>query len=265
MQKKSDHTPRRWLPAVVLASVLAVLVAVALIVQALTKEPEQQPSSGSSAATQGAGEPTPEVSGSSTSADEDFADPCQGELSTDTANVDDEAPSVDEWMSAGYNVIPVSTKHGGCKENESGLRTGYSHTPSGALLAATTYAIAVSPSGINAADRLDEAVMEGPDKEDLIAQAEGISEGQEAGGDPEALRSAELIGYDARNYTEDEASFTLYLEITDSTGNRRTAAGQADLVWEDGDWKVQPASGQQLMTVSEASGDPAVQWGPNNA
>lgn len=265
MQKKSDHPQRRWLLAAVLAGVLASLVAVALIVQALTKGPEQPPSSSSSAAVEGEAEAAPEVSDSGAAGDESFAHSCQAELSTDTAGVDDSAPAVDEWTSAGYNVVPVSTEHGGCEDNESGLRTGFSHTPSGALLAATSYAIAVSPSGINAADRLDEAVAAGPDKDDLVAQAEGIAEGNEAGADPEALRSAELIGYDVRDYTEDAASFTLYLEMTDSTGSRRVAAGQADLVWEDGDWKVQPASGQQLMTVSEANGDPSVQWGPNDA
>lgn len=44
-----------------------------------------------------------------------------------------------------------------------------------------------------------------------------------------------------------------------------TAAGQADLVWEDGDWKIDPASGSELMTVSEAASEPSVEWGPNDA
>lgn len=263
MEEQNSQKRPRWVPAAVLAGVLVVLVVVALIVRGLTGD-QNQSGAGQQSVPEASPETAPAVEGT-TAVSKDLAMQCQEGLTTATDSVASEAPQVDEWVSSGYNVVPVSSHHGGCQENESGLRTGFAHTPSGALLAATTYAIAVSPSGINASDRLTESVAEGPDRDQLVQRAEDITQGEAEGADPEALRSAELIGYDQRQADAGSASFMLYLEITDSTGNRRTAAGQVDVVWEDGDWKVDPASGQDLMSVSATTTNPSVEWGPNNA
>lgn len=263
MENQNTQKRRRWVPAALLAGVLVVLVVVALLVRGFTADQNQN--AGSEEPAPGpAPETAPEVESTAVAA-EGLAFECQAGLSTDTASVADEAPQAQDWVSSGYNVVPVSNDHGGCQENESGLRSGFAHTPAGALFAATTYAIAVSPSGINSDDRLAESVADGPDKDQLVQRAEAIAEGEAEGADPEALRSAELIGYDQRQADGDSASFMLYLEVTDTTGNRRTASGQVDVVWEDGDWKIDPASGQDLMTVSAATTDPSVEWGPNDA
>lgn len=259
--ENANKTTRPWMPLAVLGGVLVLLVVLALAVTWTRDSSDDD-----APATESGNAETAESAPSVTATDaEDFAAECQASLETEDAGIEDKAPSVDQWVSVGYNVVPMSTGHGGCQESDSGLRTGFAHTDAGALMAATTYAIGVSPSGMNGEARIEESVIEGADKDELIERAESISRGETDGADAEALRSADIQGYDVRELSDDRASFTIYLEISDGSGQRMTAAGQADLVWEDGDWKIDPASGSELMTVSEAASEPSVEWGPNDA
>lgn len=252
---------RPWLPlAILLGGLLIIAVAVSLWRFATSSSDEESSTESPSQPENSSIETQPDVSTSSPR-NQDFAYTCQSELSTDQVDISSSAPEVDEWVSAGYNVVPSGRELGGCHESDSGLRLGYAKNEAGALFAATNYAIGVSPSGINAEDRLDESVAEGPDKTELLAAAESISKGQAEGANPAALRSAEVIGYDLRASESDSASFTIYLSFDDDSNLRKTAAGQVDLVWLDGDWKVNPASGQTLMTVDEATKSPSVRWG----
>ena len=41
-------------------------------------------------------------------------------------------------------------------------------------------------------------------------------------------------------------------------------AGQIDLVWEDGDWKLDPASGNDFITGARYQGQPYIEWGPKS-
>ena len=251
----------RWLGAAILAAVLVALVIVALLVPTITNNDADQAPDTAGNAQAPVAEEAPEVAATG-STNEEFAYRCQEQLSTETTAIEDSAPEVDEWVSAGYNVVPTSAELGGCEKRDSGLRVGYAHTAAGALMAAANYAITVSPSGIDATDSIKAAVADGSDRDQLLEQAEQISKGNQTAADPSALRSAEFTGYDVREATGDEASFNLYLEFDDASGLRQEAVGQVDLVWEDGDWKVEPASGQDLMSVDLATSSPSVAWGP---
>ena len=262
-QERTQQKNRpRWLGAAVAVGVLAALVIMALLVRTITVEPNEQANPAEENAHAPASEAAPEVDGLLGSSSEDFAYPCQAELSTDAGSVEDKAPEVDEWVSAGYNVVPMSTDFGGCEKRDSGLRVGYAHTPAGALMAAANYAVVVDPSGTEAQDSIKAAVAEGPDRDELLDRAEQISSGSAPATDPAAMRSAEFVGYDVREASKDRASFNIYMSFDNDAGVRQQAVGQVDLVWENGDWRVEPASGQQLMTVDFATTSPSVTWGP---
>lgn len=205
--------------------------------------------------------PAPAPSGSGTST-EIFAWDCQADLSEEPASIIETAPIVDDWAMSSYSVIPLSNA-GGCHKQPSGLRVGFAHTETGALMAAATYSVALDPS-LNeaAAEDLEVAVVEGPDRQMLAERAKRIRDGLEPSSDGSALLGSTLVGYTQNRYSYEEASYQLVYSITDSNGLIQKVSGQVDLVWEGGDWKLDPASGTQLISGSKYQGAPYVKWGP---
>lgn len=261
-ERTQQKTRPRWLGVAVAAGVLAALVIIALLVRTVTAEPDEQAGPAENNAQAPASEAAPEVDGLLDPSSEDFAYPCQAELSTDTASVEDKAPEVDEWVSAGYNVVPMSTELGGCEKRDSGLRVGYAHTPAGALMAAATYSVALDPAGEEGQADAKAAMAAGTDRDQLIERGERIRNGEAPAADMSVMRSAQLVGYDVQETTADRASFGLHYEFENNAGSRQQAVVQIDVVWEDGDWKAEPASGQQGATAELSTGSPSIEWGP---
>lgn len=196
---------------------------------------------------------------------EDFAWDCQAELSTDTSSVAEKAPDVEDWVSAGYNVVPSSPEFGGCEKRDSGLRVGYAHSEAGALMAAATYAMALDPSvSEEAAENIEVGMAEGPNRDRLAEKAQRIRDGVEEGDDGSASASTTLIGYSQDHYTDEAASYQLIYSMPSENGLTIKASVQADVVWEDGDWKLDPASGTELMSADQYQGQPYVEWGPKS-
>ncbi|MBG6218643.1 hypothetical protein IWX75_003130 [Arthrobacter sp. CAN_A6] len=195
-------------------------------------------------------------------ADADTAWDCQADLNNDDVSVADSAPVVEEWVAGGYNVIPFS-EFGGCQKQPSGLRVGYAHTETGSLMAAATYSVALDPSvSDEAAQDLEVAVAEGSNRVLLGERAQRIRDGLEQSDDTSAITRLTLLGYIQNSYTDDAASYRLVYSAPDASGLEQTLMAQVDLVWEDGDWKLDPASGTELVTGSRYQGQPYVQWGP---
>lgn len=187
---------------------------------------------------------------------------CQADLNDDDASVADSAPIVEEWVAGGYNVIPFS-EFGGCQKQPSGLRVGFARTEAGSLMAAATYAMALDPSvSEEAADDVEVAVAEGPDRDKLAEKAKRIRDGLEQGSNGTASAVSTLIGYAQDFYSEDVASYRLVYEVPTSDGLVGQVSLQADLLWEDGDWKLDPASGTTFMTSDLYQGQPYIEWGP---
>ncbi|MEG9249960.1 hypothetical protein V6S67_17865 [Arthrobacter sp. Soc17.1.1.1] len=192
----------------------------------------------------------------------DAAWDCQADLSSDTVSVADSALAVEEWVIGGYNVIPFS-EFGGCEKRPSGLRVGFAHTEAGSLMAAATYAMALDPSvSEEAADDVEVAIAEGPDRDRLAEKAKRIRDGLEQGADGTASAASTLIGYAQNFYSEDAASYRLIYEVPTADGLVGQVSLQADLLWEDGDWKLDPASGTTFMTSDLYQGQPYIEWGP---
>ena len=219
---------------------------------AATQTAPSSPASASASAT------APPVEGA------DSAWDCQTDLDNDEVSVADSAPAVDEWVAAGYGVVPFS-EFGGCQKQPSGLRVGYAHTEAGSLMAAATFAVALDPSrSVEAAEDLEVAVAEGPNRELLGERAQRIRDGLEEGSDGVAASLSTLIGYVQNEYSENAACYQLVYTLTPPNGLEQKIVGQVDLVWEDGDWKLDPASGTELISGSQYQGQPYVQWGPDS-
>lgn len=188
---------------------------------------------------------------------------CQSELSQDQSSIDELAPVVEDWAATSYSVIPLSD-FGGCQKQPSGLRVGFSHTPAGSLMAAATYSVALDPSiSEEAAEDLEVAVSDTPDREKLAERAKRIRDGLEESKDGSTLMGSTLVGYSQNSYSDDAASYQLVYSITAPSGMIQKVSGQVDLVWEEGDWKLDPASGTELISGAAYQGDPYVKWGPD--
>lgn len=194
----------------------------------------------------------------------DTAWDCQADLNDDETSVAETAPVVEEWVAAGYNVVPFSD-FGGCQKQPSGLRVGFAPTEVGSLMAAATYAVALDPSrSAEAAQDLEVAVAEGHNRVLLGEKAQRIRDGLEEGSDGVAASLSKLIGYVPNSYREDAASYQLIYSLTGPDGLEQKIAGQVDVVWEDGDWKLDPASGTEFISGSRYQGQPYIAWGPEN-
>ncbi|MGQ1840318.1 hypothetical protein ACT4S2_17930 [Kocuria turfanensis] len=257
----ATRTRPRWFGPALIALVLLLVAVAGWTIRNLTTDESQaqtpEAPAASTAPSQGAVEAAAPASG------EDFAWDCQAQLSTDTSSVADEAPEVQDWVAAGYSVVPSSPEFGGCERRDSGLRVGFAHSEAGALMAAATYAMALDPSlSEEAAEDVEVAMVEGPNRDQIEEKAQRIRDGLEQGDDGTTTASSTLLGYSQLNYTDEVASYQLVYSFPSGNGLEQKALAQADLVWEDGDWKLDPASGTKMMTADLHQGQPYIEWGP---
>ena len=261
----NDNTSRtrpRWFGPALLALVLLLVGVAGWIIRDLTAPNEAEAPTAPAASiapTAGAAEAAIPQLG------ENFAWDCQAQLNQDAVSVADEAPEVQDWVAAGYSVVPSSPEFGGCERRDSGLRVGYAHSEAGALMAAATYAMALDPSvSEEAAENIEVGIAEGPNRDRLEEKAQRIRDGVEEGDDGAASASTTLIGYSQDHYTDEAASYQLIYSLPSEDGLTIKASVQADVVWEDGDWKLDPASGTELMSADQYQGQHYVDWGPKS-
>ena len=259
----ATRTRPRWFGPALIALVLLLVAVAGVTIRNLTTDESraQAPKTpaASTAPTPGAAEAVAPQLG------EDFAWDCQAQLNQDAVSVADEAPEVQDWVAAGYSVVPSSPEFGGCERRDSGLRVGYAHSEAGALMAAATYAMALDPSvSEEAAEDVEVAMVEGPNRDRIEEKAQRIRDGVEEGTDGSATASSTLIGYSQDHYTDEAASYRLVYDLPSGNGLTQKITGQVDVVWEDGDWKLDPASGTELMSADQYQGQPYVDWGPKS-
>jgi hypothetical protein len=132
-------------------------------------------------------------------------------------------------------------------------------------MAAATYSVALDPSvSEEAAQDIDVAVAEGSNRDLLGEKAKRIRDGLEQSTDGSVAARSTLIGYIQNNYTDTAASYQLIYSVAGTDGLEQKLSGQVDVVWEGGDWKLDPASGTEFITGSRYQGQPYIQWGPNS-
>jgi hypothetical protein len=163
-----------------------------------------------------------------------------------------------EWEFLGGIAAPKSSEHGpGTVDEETGVRSCYSHTPEGALLAM---------AGLLASSGDDDLFLEtskalsldGPGKDIGIGQIE-----ERIASDTSANPPIELAGFRLLSYTDKQATVEI-VASGDSGSDLVYFTTSGVLEWHEGDWYVKynddGSSGPVQGQLSNLSG--YIPWGP---
>ena len=171
-----------------------------------------------------------------------------------------EAPEDVEWTALGAVYAPASEEHGpGTVDPDTGVRSCFSHTPEGALLASTNMLVSGNDPQV-LLDTIRARVMDGPGKDISIGNVQ-----QRVAANDTTSVPVEVAGFRLLSYTEDKATVEVVLAADDGT-EKVYSTTATDMVWHEGDWHFAlqddgsggPVSGR----VSDLSG--YIAWGPDN-
>ena len=193
------------------------------------------------------------------------ADPISGEesvcgLDATGGTTLTKAPEDVEWSALGAIYAPSSEEHGpGTVDSDTGVRSCFSHTPEGALLASTNMLVSGSDPQV-LLDTIRARVMDGPGKDISIGNVQ-----QRVAANDTTSVPVEVAGFRLLSYTEDKATVEVVLAADDGT-EKVYSTTATDMVWHEGDWHFAlqddgsggPVSGR----VSDLSG--YIAWGPDN-
>ena len=143
-----------------------------------------------------------------------------------------------EWELVGTTAAPSVQNHGPGEVEEDGFRYCFAHTPEGALLAAANFGAMASDPALSVAAR-EHYVAPGPGRDAAVS-------GPPATGDSGI--SVQIAGFRMASYANDEATVDLAIRAS----NGALASQVVDLVWLDGDWKVEAAAdGQSAARMTQ--------------
>lgn len=163
------------------------------------------------------------------------------------------APDVDAWEYQGTIAYPVSEEYGPADTTAAGVRSCFQRSPEGALLAAAN-ALAQASDAELAPAWADYFLGVGEHRAEWIANAGGS-----ASAEPSGVRLT-VAGFRLLDYTGSTARVDLGVDaVTD--GARSTNSYVYELVWQDGDWKLDAGAVQPLnhAVVPDLAG--YVDWG----
>lgn len=170
------------------------------------------------------------------------------------------APEDVEWTALGAIYAPSSEEHGpGTVDETTGVRSCYSHTPEGALLATTNILTSGNDPQL-LLDTIKAQAVDGPGKDVAIGQVQ-----QRLNSGDISTLPLKVAGFRLLSYTGDMATVEVVVAADDGTEDIYMTTG-VDLVWTEGDWHVSfqengdpgPVSGQ----VSDLTG--YIEWGPHD-
>ena len=163
-----------------------------------------------------------------------------------------------EWEFIGGIAAPKSAEHGpGVVDEQTGVRSCYSHTPEGALLSLAGR-IAASGDAELLLETTQVLSIDGPGKDvDMERVQSRIAEGSST------APPIEIAGFRLLSYTGDEATVEIVGSV-DSGSELLYITTSGVLQWHDGDWYVKyqddGSSGPVEGRISDLSG--YVPWGP---
>lgn len=137
-------------------------------------------------------------------------------------------PPAAEWAYVRTVAYPTSTTYGPGATSSEGVPTCFQHSPTGALFAAAT-ALAVPADPILANAWIETALSSGTYRNQLLSTA--ISSSETSG-----VR-LQVVGFKVLSYDGKTASVDLAVRGS-TEGQTVTASAVYQLIWEDGDWKI---------------------------
>lgn len=163
-------------------------------------------------------------------------------LNNTNQDITNTPPTATRWIVERWAVLPEVSGAGPCFERD-GYRAGFAHTQTGAVLAAYHYLVHGNTASPDAGTRglLDYAVLEGPLKAAILQDVDDVENGVKVRVPDSDFAGAVLQGYRIVGYE----SNTAVIEV--SLGKEGASSGSltAKLVWQDGDWRIDPASANE--------------------
>jgi hypothetical protein len=214
----SDGTNTWMQPRFVLAAVVVALIAVFAVVLTITGPADSNDR-----------DPTPRANSATPSAELDPAgdsdSACGLEAGDQTIPVT--APADTDWELVGTVAAPTAPDTIGPGVVDDGLRSCFTHSPTGALYAAVNIVALTTVAEQREAIARDLAVP-GPGRDKALELLAGTSD------DPGASPTFQVAGYTFLNY--DETSTVVDLALRGASG--AVVHLPVALRWQDGDWKV---------------------------
>lgn len=249
-EQGSPFARRGFIAAAGVVAVIAILGITLGIVNATRDDPEPDPT-GSSSSASASGSPSAaptsdptEAAGGASVCGLDGTGSASGRLAT--------APAVAEWAYEGTTAYPVSPEFGPGAEDEAGaFRYCFQQSPEGALFAAS-YALAVATDQSKVPAWIDYFAAPGPYRDQFLEP------GTDAGSDTAArLR---IAGFRLLAYTGDTARVDIAM-VASADGQTFNLSGVYNLVWVDGDWKIDTSTPEPgtFSTIPDLTG--YVSWG----
>lgn len=186
--------------------------------------------------------------------DSDSESVCGLDASDDTTLTS--APDAEWGSSVGGIMLPSSEDHGpGVHDESNDVRSCFSHSPEGAVLAATNLVGASGDPDV-LAETIEQRSVDSTGKDVALEQA-----ANGGGGAP----PIQVAGFRLLNYSEDQATVEVVVEVQGGGDSTLLTTG-ADLVWTNGDWYAtyddDGSGGPVAGEVSNLSG--YTTWGPND-
>lgn len=156
-----------------------------------------------------------------------------------------------EWAFVRTVAYPTSTEFGPADTGSEGYPICFQHSPHGALFAAAT-ALAVPADSALVQPWIDYALSEGTYRDALLSEVGG-------GADSSGVR-LQVVGFRVLSYDGKTARVDLAVRGS-SEGTTITASTVYELIWEDGDWKINAnvANPFDFATIPDTSG--YIPWG----
>lgn len=157
-----------------------------------------------------------------------------------------------EWQFQGTTAYPTSPTYGPGATDDNGVRYCFQRSPQGALFMAAN-AIPQGSDPSLSSSWMDYALAKGPHREQLLDQLGSGGPGADG-------TRLSIVGFRLLHYDGETARVDLAVRGS-AEGQAATLSGVYELVWQDGDWKINTEVSQPLdmATLPDAAG--YVPWG----
>lgn len=142
------------------------------------------------------------------------------------------------WELVGRMATPTDSEtFGPGVTDESGIRSCFAHSPTGALYAAVNI-VAMGSSTLDEVKLAERLLVPGTGRDAAIKEA------QTRNSSTGTSESAQIRGFILKSYSPTEADVDLAIQLQ----NGALAHSVLSLRWMDGDWKVKPSDDGQIFT-----------------